>query len=282
MITIKNEHLEVVIDTLGAQMQSLKLDGKQYLWQGDKLYWGGKAPVLFPIVGGLRNNLTVINGRIYSMKRHGFARFSEFSVVNQHENEVTLSICDNEETLKVYPFHFEFQVTFSVKDTTLTTEYTVINKDNCTLPFALGGHPAINCPINSDEAFEDYIVEFECMENADCPTVSMETGLIDFNNRYPALKDSNVINLEHKLFYNDAMIFDNLNSKSCKLYSKKSGNGVKMDFADYDMLGIWSAVNDAPFICLEPWIGCATTADADDMFESNRGLIYLEEGSVCK
>ncbi|MBQ6569983.1 MAG: aldose 1-epimerase family protein [Clostridia bacterium] len=282
MVTIKNEHIEVTIDTLGAQMRSLKLDGKEYLWQGDKLYWGGQAPVLFPIVGGLRNNLTIIENRIYSMKRHGFARFSQFEIAKQNEESVTFFLKNSEETLAQYPYNFEFCVTYTVKGCTVTVDYDVKNTDSRILPFAIGGHPAIKCPINKGEAFEDYAVQFECAENSDCATVDMEKGLIDFNNRYKGLSGSDTINLEHKLFYQDAMIFDDLKSTSCKLYSKKSGNGVKMDFTGYDIFAIWSAVNDAPFVCLEPWVGCATTAQADDQFESKRGLIHLDPGGTCK
>lgn len=281
MEIIKNDKIEVKVDSKGAQLQSVLYENREYLWQGDKLYWGGRAPILFPIVGGLRNNLTVIEGKIYSMKRHGFARASQYFVSEKTEDSVTYLIKSTDYTRAVYPYEFEFYVKHSVKDNTLTTQYTVVNTGDKVMPFAMGGHPAINCPLNKDEAFEDYVIEFPENENAQCPTVSMETGLIDFNNRYPCLDNGNTIKLSHRLFDADAMIFDTLKSRSCKLYSKKSGNGVKISFDGYDMFGVWSAVNDAPFICLEPWTGCATAFDEDDMFESKRNLIRLAPGEKC-
>lgn len=283
ILTLKTELASVDIRTKGAQVVSfLDAENVQYLWQGDKAYWGGQSPILFPIVGGLRNGKTIIDGQEYAMVRHGFARASEFTAEQIDEKTAIFTIESNEETKKMYPFDFIFKVIYKLDGKTLTWEYEIENTGNKEMIFAVGGHPAINCPILPDEKFEDYVIEFPENETSKCPTVSMETGLIDFDTRYDMLENSKTIELKHDLFYQDALIFDDLKSRSCKLYSPKSGRGVEMNFGGFDMFGIWSAVNDAPFVCLEPWTGCATTFAEDDNFKNKRDMIFLPAGEVCK
>lgn len=276
IVTIKSKGALAEIDTMGAQVVSFKdvLD-IEYLWQGDASYWSGQAPILFPIVGALRGGKTKIDGKYYEMKRHGFARYFEFSVIMSTDNMAVLSLCATEETKKMYPFDFELRVTYRMEDTKLIKEYTVINKDTKTMPFVVGGHPAFNCPVLKDDAFENYIVEFEQNEVANCPAVDVDTGLILPEKRERVLNNEKVIAMKHSLFYRDALVFDSLKSKKVKLYSRLTGKGVEMEFKGFAYLGIWSAANDAPFVALEPWTGCATCSDEDDNFENKRGMTKL-------
>ena len=256
LIHIKNENESAAIDTLGAELVSfMGDDGFEHIWQGDKTYWGGHAPVLFPIVGALRDNRTCINGEWYEMKRHGVARHEEFTVTEQGEDYVTLQLTANEETKKQYPFDFVLTVSYYLTGSSITTKFTVKNADTKPMPFCIGGHPGFNIPIQSDEVFEDYDIVFEEKEEQKCPTLDMESCLIDFEKTNFELDDTDTIPLQHSLFYKDALVFENLNSTCVSLKSRQSGRGVMMEFSGFPMLGIWSAANDGPYVALEPWTG---------------------------
>ena len=258
LIHIKNENETAAIDTLGAELVSfMGDDGFEHIWQGDKTYWGGHAPVLFPIVGALRDNRTCINGEWYEMKRHGVARHEEFTVTEQGEDYVTLQLTANEETKKQYPFDFVLTVSYYLTGSSITTKFTVKNADTKPMPFCIGGHPGFNIPIQSDEVFEDYDIVFE-------------------------VDDTDTIPLQHSLFYRDALVFENLNSTCVSLKSRQSGRGVMMEFSGFPMLGIWSAANDGPYVALEPWTGCATAVQEDDVFEKKHGMRTLQPGEEAE
>lgn len=277
-VTLKSKGALVEIDTFGAEVQSYKdVLGIEYLWQGDSAYWHGRAPMLFPMVGGLRDGKAIIDGREVSMKRHGFARVSEFTVVMNTDSMAVFSLKPNEEISRLYPYDFEFRITYRLSDATLTKELYVVNHGEKAMPFTWGGHTAYNVPLLRDEKFEDYVVEFEYNEVANCPTIDEKSGLIDVGNRLPLLSNEKVIPLKHSLFYHDALVFDELKSRKVKLYSRLSGKGVEVDFEGFPYFGIWSAANDAPFVCLEPWTGCGTCTDEGDIFEQKRGMRLLSK-----
>jgi len=58
MFTIENDILTVNINPKGAELDSIyhKQNQLEYLWSGDPAVWGKKSPILFPIVGTLKNN----------------------------------------------------------------------------------------------------------------------------------------------------------------------------------------------------------------------------------
>jgi galactose mutarotase-like enzyme len=279
IIQIGDETGSAQIDSMGAQLISLKnACGTEYLWQGDPLYWSGQAPILFPMVGALRGGKTMINDKEYEMKRHGFARRMEFSKSNTTASSVDFSLGANGETKKQYPFDFELTVTYSFHAGALTTAFCVANLGKEPMPFVVGGHPAFRCPLSHDEQFEDWSIEFEHNETADCPQIDLQSGMVYFDKRTPLLKNEKTILLRHSLFKQDALMFDSLQSKKVKLFSRKSGHGIEMTFNGFDYLGIWSAVNDAPFVAIEPWTGCATAEDEDDTFCHKRGMTLLQPG----
>lgn len=148
MITLSNDQLTVSLATAGAELQHIirKDNGLEYLWSGDPAVWGKKSPVLFPIVGGLKNNTYTYNGNSYTLGRHGFARESEFEVLTQSTEEVTFRLTDNEATRAVYPFRFDFRVRYSLVGDTLKVTYHVHNTDSKELLFSVGGHPAFKVP----------------------------------------------------------------------------------------------------------------------------------------
>ena len=275
IVKIQNQFGSAEVDTLGAQLMSFKnAEGLEHLWQGDKTYWGGRAPVLFPIVGALRDGKTVIDGKEYVMRQHGIARHLPFAVTQQKEDSVTLTLTSDEETKKQYPFDFALHVTYRFEEERLVTEFWVENTGDTVLPFAVGGHPAFNCPMVEGECFEDYVVEFEKPETAMSPMI--EGALINFHHRKTVMEYETTLSMRHDLFYEDALVFDTPRSKVVRLVSRKTGHGVEMDFADFCYLGVWSAKNDAPFVALEPWAGCATGLDEDDEFLHKRALTLLQ------
>lgn len=274
IVKIQNEILSVSIDTCGAQMVSMMDSlGTQYLWQGDEAYWNGQAPVLFPIVGSLRDGKTRINGKEYAMRRHGFARKSEFAVIHMERDSVTFSLRSNESTKKQYPFDFELKISYTLEFHQLVVSFDVENLGEELMHFSIGGHPAFNVPLQEGERFEDYILEFEQTENASCPLLRPD-GLIDMGQRRELLHDTSTLALSHALFDDDALIFESLKSNTVKLCHRTKKHGVAMAFHAFPYLGVWSAPN-APFVCLEPWTGISTCTDENDELSEKRNITAL-------
>lgn len=264
------------IKTLGAELTSLKdSGGTQYLWQGDPAYWSGQSPVLFPIVGSIRDKKAVAGGgKACSMERHGVVRKMEFRLLESTENSATFSVCSNEETRRRFPYDFELQVKYTLREKTLTMAFTVINQDTAPMPFFVGGHPAFNCPLLPGEAFEDYAVEFAQKEYANCPR-PLKNGLTDVEHRTLILNNSKTFPLDRTWFSYDCQIFDQLKSRSAKLYNPKTGRGVRVDFPGFEYLVVWSSKNGGDFVALEPWTGLPTCTDEDDVLEHKRGVKIL-------
>lgn len=277
--TIQKNGLTAQVDSLGAQLISLKNEaGFEYVWTGDPKYWKGHAPVLFPIVGALREGKAKIGGEWFEMGQHGIARHLEFSPAEQGEGSISLRLSSDFETKKQYPFSFAFTVTYTLTEQGYETRFTVENIGDKVMPFAVGGHPGFNLPVGEEAAFEDYTICFEQPETQNCPAIVMGKGLIDPGTTGFALENQQEIPLAHSLFYQDALVFEGLRSKRVQVKNKKTGKGVEMEYGDFPLLGIWSAQNDGPYVCLEPWTGCATRTDEGDEFEKKHGMTFLPAG----
>lgn len=276
--TISNENVEIALETIGGEMTSIVHKSLEYLWQGDTLYWGGQAPVCFPITGSIRDGEATAFGKKCKMPRHGVARTEEFQVVDRDQGKVAFSLRANEKTLEQYPFDFELQIKYTLEDDTVTVCYTVTNHGNEKMPFTIGGHPAFNCPLVGGEEFKDYFLEFEEVENVQCYRPDENTGLIDIGQKHDGLNNTNRLQLFHFLFNQDAMIFTELKSKKVTLKCDKCCRGIEMEFSDFGNLLLWSSRGDTPFIAIEPWTGIATCSDEDDTLEHKRGMTILESG----
>ncbi len=280
---IRNDTFTAQVDSLGAQLISLKnAENFEYIWTGDPSYWKGRAPVLFPMVGALREGKAKIGGEWFQMGQHGLARHREFSPVNQEDGRISLCLSSDFETKKQYPFAFSLTVTYTLLENGIETGFSVKNTGDKVMPFAIGGHPGFNLPVNETAAFEDYVILFEEPETQRCPAIVMGKGLIDPGKTAFTLENQREIPLRHSLFYEDALIFENLRSSKVQLVNPKTGRGVEMDFSGFPMLGIWSAQNDGPYVCLEPWTGCATRTDEDDTFEQKKGMTFLPAGGTAE
>jgi galactose mutarotase-like enzyme len=268
IISLSNDVISAQINTLGAELCSLKnTENKDFIWEGDPAYWGKHSPVLFPIVGTLKNNTYTHNNKEYILTRHGFARDMEFELVDQTANTATFSIQSNSTTLASYPFQFELQIQYTLFHSTLEIAYKVINKDNSAIPFSIGAHPAFALPGN----FENYSLEFEKVEPLEYTL--LENDLVSTQTETIAT-NSNFVPLTHKLFERDALIFKKLESKSLTIIEKEIPR-LKVHFEDFPNLGIWTKVG-APFLCIEPWFGYSDTTETNGNLFEKEGIIVLK------
>jgi len=277
LIKISSPAISAVINTMGAELTSLAdTAGTEYLWQGNAKYWSGQAPVLFPVVGRLKDKKIIINGGEYTMDAHGFARSSEFEVAEQSESKVVLSLKSSEDTKKMYPFDFEFLVTFEIVDKTLENRFEVINLTDGQMVYGVGGHPGFNVPLFDNERFEDYLIVFEKNETINRLYFDQEKGEIDFGRRTNVITNGNILPLNWDLFENDAIIMDEPKSKFVSLIHKETGHGVKMSFEDFPYFAMWTGVG-APYLCLEPWQGIGACADETSEITDKRSMLTLEK-----
>ncbi|MCC6093868.1 MAG: aldose 1-epimerase family protein [Eubacterium sp.] len=279
--TLQNDAVQVSLDTLGGTLSSIRSNGLEYLWQGDPAYWSSKAPICFPICGGLRDGHAFIgNGKDAFLNRHGCVRKREFQLEKQTNDTVTLSISSNEEMLKEFPYPFVLHAEYKLDKNKVRVTYHVENTGSEKMPFCIGGHPGFNVPLEKNEAFEDYELRFEEKETCDAPVVLAKSGLIDMNERIPFLDNQDSIRLSHDFFNVDAKLLDNLKTRKVTLISTKSGHGVSVAFDDFPYLNVWSSSNKGPFVALEPWCGISTAADEDDVFENKRHVQFAEPGET--
>lgn len=275
--SLQNEFLKIDVASFGGALSSIQdKDGLEYLWQGDKKYWGGQAPVLFPICGSLRNNQAVIGGdKKASMPRHGIVRKREFALEKADDKEIVYSIEANEELLAQYPYDFKLSIGYALSGKSIIITYTVENRSYEVMPFFLGAHPGFNCPLTDDIAYEDYYVEFEQEENCTSATPLPDSGLVDRKTRQPFLENSKRLPLDYKYFAEEAIVLDELKSRKARLRTDKHDKGIEMDFSDFDNLLLWSTANKSPFIALEPWSGLSTCTDESDVFEEKANVTLL-------
>jgi galactose mutarotase-like enzyme len=274
MFEISNESLTVQISAAGAELQSIvsKENLLEYMWSGDPTFWGKKSPVLFPIVGGLKNGTYQHQGISYQLGRHGFARERAFTVHNHSSDTIRFSLVSDETTKEVYPFDFVFSIEYTVHRNRLTVTYIVENIGKETLLFSVGAHPAFKVPLVSGTTYEDYQLVFSDKENAGIYPLSAE-GLVEKHTN-PLLNDSDSLPLTKALFAKDALVFKELQSNYIGILSHKNTHGLKLHYTDFPFMGIWAA-KDADFVCIEPWCGIADSVDASGELAEKEGINQL-------
>ncbi|WP_369351261.1 aldose 1-epimerase family protein [Streptococcus hillyeri] len=278
VIELKNEQLTVQFSEFGGALSSIKdKDGVEYLWQGNPEYWSGQAPVLFPICGSVRDDKVFIDEKVRNIPRHGLVRKENFDYCKIDDSTVSFSFKANEKTLKEYPYHFVLNIIYKLHGSTITTEYQVTSSEiERSIPYFIGGHPGFNCPLENNEKYEDYYLEFSEHETCSIPKSFPDTGLLDLQDRTPFLENQNKLDLNYSLFSHNAITLDQLKSRSVSLKSKKSNKGIKVDFKDFPHLIIWSTTNQSPFIALEPWSGLSTSLEESDILEEKQGVTVVE------
>jgi galactose mutarotase-like enzyme len=253
-----------------------KKSGKEYMWDANPAVWGSHAPVLFPIIGCLKDNHYFYKGKQFSVPKHGMIRNNRtLQVSEQTKNNVSFTLKYNDETLKAYPFQFEFTINYILHGNILLVEHVIVNGGNDSMLFSLGGHPAFKCPVNAGEVYEDYYLEFE--KNEIASTWELDQNGLVTNRTTPVLENTNLLALHGNLFNKDALIFKNLKSSSVSLKSKKSKQVLTVNYKDFPYLGIW-AKPKSNFVCIEPWLGITDNFISDGNFETKEGILKLEAG----
>jgi len=279
-MTIANEVLEVSGKTAGAELTRVyhKQHGIDYLWNADPEYWGKHAPVLFPIVGTLRDDTYHYQDKSYYLPRHGFARDKTFALKEQHPDRICFELKSDEESLKHYPFSFTLRICYHLEGSVLTNQYEVINDGEEPMYFSIGGHPAFRLPMETGRDFEDYYLEFE--QPGTIQRWTLQNNLINTHPK-PFLQGQKILPLSRELFENDAVILKHLSSGTCSLKSRASRHGLTMKMQGFPYFGIWSAPG-APFVCLEPWHGLADSLYHNQRLEEKEGIIKLDAQETWK
>lgn len=284
MITrISNDQITIAVNTQGAELWSLKKIGEdyEYLWQGNPEFWTGRSPVLFPIVGAVKNSEMKVNGELFPIGNHGFAKKTEFELASSEESMLVYKLVSDKETLKMYPFKFELSLTYTLEGSEVLIAYEVKNLDTKEIYFQLGTHPGFNCPMDEDLKFEDYYISFNEEETA-------RRHFFDGANLLVSDRDENGLNgkkmaLNHSLFYEGATIFRGINSKELVLKSDQGKRQVKLSYDKFSYLGVWQ-VKNAPYVCIEPWTGISDPDNYSGEFKDKEMMISLGASKVyqCK
>jgi galactose mutarotase-like enzyme len=279
MFLLENDFLKAEVSVKGAELQSLfhKVHQLNYLWNGNPAIWPKHSPVLFPIVGELKNNTYYYQGKPYKMGRHGFARDKDFILEKQTPTELLFLLRSDAETKKVYPFDFEFRIRYLLDGDELSTEYLVKNTGSALLLFSVGGHPAFRLPLTPDTMYADYYLRFDEKENLSRWPISPD-GLIE-TQPIPLLNDTDRLNLLKSLFYQDALVFKYPASSEISVLSAKTSHGINFQMGEFPFLGIWS-FKDADFLCLEPWCGIADSVTSNQQLENKEGIEKAVPGST--
>ncbi len=276
MITIKSDQLSASIKSLGAELCSLKSNKQQveYIWQGDKTFWGRHSPVLFPIVGRLKGDSYLYDGKSYPLGQHGFARDSEFELVKSSENSCQFELNSDDRTRAVFPFEWSLKIGYILLGNVLTIVYSVKNNGPKDLLFSIGAHPAFNCPLFDNEKRSDYELRFNREETLESQIIN--EGLRTSDSK-PVFQNKSGIPIDDDLFKDDALVFSGLNSDRVTL-STTDKDTLSVSFPGFPYLGIWSKNEDAPFVCIEPWHGVADSQDHNQYLKDKEGIKSLKSG----
>jgi galactose mutarotase-like enzyme len=267
--TIKTSNFVAIINHMGAELISLKksTNNKEYIWSGDPAFWGKHAPVLFPIVGTLKNNSYSYNNDTYNLPRHGFARDLNFELIDKSENSAVFSLSSSKETKINYPFDFELQIIYSLEINKLNISYKIINKNETKMPFSIGAHPAFALTEN----FENYSLLFD--NNNSLMSYQLENDLLS-DKTFEIKTEKNNLPLSYSLFEKDALIFKEIKSKSITLIENKKPL-IKVNYEDFLHLGLWTKPN-AKFICIEPWLGYSDTNDTSGNIMEKEAIQFID------
>jgi galactose mutarotase-like enzyme len=274
VVTLQNGTLGAAVSARGAELQRLHTaSGEELLWDGNPDIWAGRSPLLFPVVGNVKDDHITVHGQRYPLLRHGFARTSTFELVESTAAHCTWRLRANDETYKRYPFAFRLDVTYALDGARLTIRATVANEGAETMPASFGFHPAFRWPLVPGVAREDHDVRFEEPEPE--PIRRLADGLLAGPEPTPVAGDR--LALVDALFERDALIFDRLRSRRLT-YGAPAGRRLQLAFAAMPHLGIWSKPG-AGFVCLEPWQGTASPTDFDGELAEKPGIVAIRPQS---
>jgi len=269
---LENDFFEINVSSHGAELHSVysKKLNKELLWQADEKVWARHAPVLFPIVGKLKNDSYTFEGKSYSLPQHGFARDMGFKVVTNKSDSIIYELNATDETLKKYPFQFSLQIEYKLENEKLHCNYKVKNTGDTEMYFSIGSHPGFVCPLMDGEQLSDYTIRFDKEETE-------KRNLLD-GGLFNGIQEEVIVNKKHiplnkELFEKDAIVLKGLNSEALQLHSNK----YNLNFFWHSMpyFGIWAKKRNEEFICLEPWAGLADSTNASGDIKEKEGIIAL-------
>ncbi len=268
--TLKNPNYNIKINSLGAELKSIFFQGEEYLHQG-KSHWHRSSPVLFPIVGKLKNNNYTYKNKKYTLGIHGFARHNEFQLIKQNDKELSFLLKENENSLKHYPFNFNLKITYTLNENSLSIKYEI--SSNQEILFSFGAHPAFLLKANINDSY----LKFEKKEKANLLCLDLKNGYV--SNSKENYLNSDILKLKTNIFKNDALIFKSLKSNKVHLLNTKNKKSINITFKDFSHIGFWAPIN-APFVCIEPWCGIADDIGTNHNFEEKDSIIRLRGGEV--
>lgn len=271
-IEIKNDFLTVEISALGAEIVRIKdKDGNDRQWNGDPSVWSGRAPIMFPICGGLKNDTLKFGGKEYPLTKHGFAKLMSFECEKAEKDKAVFLLRSNDETKKRYPFDFEMRAAFKLCDNSIEITYSVENPSDSEIFFSFGGHEAYACP----DGIENYSVIFEKEEPLNATV--LDGNYLTYEKNH--ISDNGRIDLNEEYFANDALVFEHLQSKSVRLVNRVNGREIRVDFPGFEYFLIWKALG-GKYVCLEPWSGCPDRIDFEGSFDEKEGITRLAGGET--
>ena len=273
LVSLRSDTLTASIAPLGAELWSLAdAQGRQLMTDADPAFWRGRAPLLFPIVGALAGDQYRLGDRTFSMAKHGFARRSEFALIEADPQNALFRLEASDATRAHYPFEFRLDMGFALNGATLAMTATVSNLGDVPMPFSFGYHPAFAWPLPFGGAAEDHRVVFERDEPAPIRRLDLATGLV-LPETQPSPVVGNIYAPTHFDFEADALIWDQLASRSL-IYGVPGQPRLRIDFPDTPMLGIWQKPG-ARYLCIEPWAGIADPLGFAGDFSEKPGVMTL-------
>ena len=268
---LSNSIITIEVAEHGAELVSLKKDGREYLWSGDPAYWNRHAPILFPAVGKPYNNELHADGKVYPMKQHGFARDSEFEVVGDGRLRLIPGPLGES-----YPYRLGLEVCYRLQDSAVEVMWTVENLDCRDAWFQIGAHPGFMLPdYKAEDALHGYIHYFDREGRPVNPVVVC--GLDD-GSRIPLahgeVRVPNRMPLKADTFAHDALMFEDGQVTKAVLCDRDGNAVLGVGCPQAEAYGIWAPHKEGcPFVCLEPWCGiCDRKGFAGDI--STRQYIH--------
>jgi len=275
-IRIGSGELYAAINPMGAELSSLRdADGNELMTDADPAFWRGRAPILFPIVGRLNDDVLWVGGESYRMEKHGFARRSAFDLAESSATHALFRMTDSAETRAHYPFAFLLEIGFAVERTMLTMTAKIGNPADTPLLASFGWHPAFAWPLPYGAPREEHRIVFEHPE-PDMVRGLEPGGLIAEDRPTPVVGDT--LALADALFERDALIWNPIHSQRLR-YGASSGPQLDIAFPDTPRLGIWTKPG-ARYVCIEPWHGIADSVGFQGEFRDKPGVFEVAPGAT--
>ncbi|MBB5194227.1 aldose 1-epimerase family protein [Anaerocolumna cellulosilytica] len=278
---LKNNELCLCIDTFGAELKSIQTvdNSTEYLWSGNPLYWKRNSPVLFPIVGSLKNQSYIYKNKSYHMSQHGFARDMEFKLTEVTETEIWFQLTATEATKKVYPFNFTLDIGYRLRNRQITVLWKVKNSGTDTMYFSIGAHPAFLCPLRDEDNQTDYFLQFDSLNPLNYLLINQE-GLAVKEQPEILNTENGMLSIRQGMFDKDALIFENNQSHKISLTLPNKKPYITVSF-EAPLFGLWSpAGKNAPFICIEPWYGRCDSSHFNGSLEEREWGNVLDAGKI--